>query len=122
VEAIIVALASGVSSVFSVFFVIDAFRDKWLVDHAVPPRDDLIDVAFNVVIEEVIYLILNMSFFGIALITILTTRDILRTGAILLLVSLPIILVIRSFYRALRRKRMMRGENPRKSPKDRNGF
>lgn len=107
-EATFVAVTSAIGSAFSIFFFMDVIRDRWLVAHADPPRDDLRDVALDQVVEEGIYLILQVFFLTISLISILTESERLESVALLMLLAMPLILLSRSFYRYLRRKKEMR--------------
>lgn len=106
-EATIVAIASGVGTVFNVLLFIDAVRDRWLVGHADPPRPELERVALNQVFEAGAWLAVQGTFFAIAMLSIFGTSDEVKNVAFLLLIAVPIIITIKSASDWFRRKLSM---------------
>lgn len=103
-EATIVAIASGVGTVFNILLFIDAVRTRWLVNHADPPRPELERVALNQVWETSAWLIVQGTFFAIAMLTIFGSRGGLQDLALLLLIAIPVAIAVKSATDWFRRK------------------
>lgn len=107
-EITVVAIASTLGLVFNLLLFIDSVRDRWLVQHAIPSREDLSDVSLDQEIEAGFWLVIQLFFFIISLIVIFNDGEVLRGVAFLLLISIPIVIAARSVYAWTRRKRAFR--------------
>jgi hypothetical protein len=117
VEAYVVLIASSIGSFVSLFLLVDAIGDKWTISHTDPPREDLKEIAWYQIIDEAIRLVLQLAFLFIAAITVFSEHDGLRAIAFLVLITIPIILAVRSIYAWVRRKRLLSADPDKIRPK-----